>query len=84
MSAHLNTDALTFTATDALIKLDQTFRGTDDYMGITYFWHYEYRHFLRDASYARRRRVHAALLRAGLAVDAASPAHETLIRKITR
>jgi hypothetical protein len=84
MPALLNTDALTWAATNDLLKLDKTFRGTDDYMGIAYFWHYEYRHFLRDASYARRRRVHAALLRAGLDVAAASPAHDTIIRKITR
>ena len=34
---------------------------------------------LRDASIAMRRKVHKAFLKAGLAVDGASPAHEAIV-----
>ena len=34
MAAHLNTDAITATATEKLLALDRTFIGTDDYMGM--------------------------------------------------
>ena len=83
-AAQLDMDALTYTAFRALFKLDDTFCGTDDYMGIAYFWHHDYRHYLRDTSNARRQQVHKALLRAGIAVDGSSPAHETLIQQITQ
>ena len=79
MAAHLNTDVLTLNANTALLNLDRTFIGTDDYMGMAYFWDYEYRHDLRDASYARRRKVHTLLLAAGLDVGGESAAHRAII-----
>jgi len=78
---NLNTDALTLNASVAL--LDATFIGTADYMGMEYFWHHKYRHSLRDASYALRRRVHRALLTAGLAVDGEGTGHADLIERLT-
>ena len=76
---NLNTNLLTMDATTALINLDKTLIGTADYMGVAYFWNYTYRHYLRDTSYTVRRRVHAALLAAGLDVDGESPAHLAVI-----
>ena len=79
MTANLNTEMLTMKATTGLLALDKTFIGTEDYMGMAYFRHYEYRHYLRPMSYAVNRRVHRALLAAGLEVSEASPAHEAII-----
>jgi hypothetical protein len=81
---NLNTDRLTMDATTSLLNLDKTFIGTVDYMGVTYFWNYTYRHYLRDTSYTVRRRVHAALLAAGLDVDGESAAHISVIWNIVR
>ena len=64
-----------------LIKLDDTFIGTPNYMGIDYFWHSEYKHYLRDASPLKRVRVHHKLLKAGLKVDGCSKQHEQIIIK---
>ncbi len=77
--AAIDTDSLTWAATDALLSLDARFIGTPDYMGMAYFWAYEYRYPMRGASYGERRRVHAALLAAGLAVDGESDAHTAII-----
>ena len=82
MAAHLNTDALTATATEKLLALDRTFIGTDDYMGMAYFWSYTYRHSMRPASYAVCRRVHRAFRAAGLPVSGESPAHARIVTRI--
>ena len=78
-STDLEKLTLSCAADQALLNLDKTFIGTDDYMGMTYFWHYEYRHYLRDTSYARRRHVHTALLAAGLEVNGESKEHLAII-----
>jgi hypothetical protein len=77
----LNTETLTMKATSALLALDKTFIGTDDYMGMAYFWSYEYRHYMRPMTYAVNRRVHQALRAAGLAVDGDSAEHLAIILK---
>lgn len=79
----LNTETLTPTATRALLELDKTFIGTDDYIGMAYFWNYEYRHSMRPVSYATARRVHTVLLAAGLDVRHASSEHEAIIVEVT-
>lgn len=68
---------------EADLRHDQTLVGTPDYQGIAYFWNYGYRHYLRDASYGKCRRVHDAFLRAGLPLDGESPEHLAIIRRIT-
>ena len=62
-----------------LNKLDKEFRGTADYMGVAYFWNYDYRHALRDANATTRKLVHDRFLRAGLELSDASPAHEKIV-----
>ena len=54
--------------------------GTDQYAGIAYFWNYDYRHDLRDATPARRREVHAKLMAAGLSLYGFSDEHTAIIR----
>ena len=73
----------TFDAYLKVLKLDKTFIGTPNYMGVNYFWHHEYRHYLRDASECKRVRVHHKLLKAGLKVDGCSDLHEAIITKET-
>ena len=80
-NAMLNTETLTMKATHELLELDKTFIGTDDYMGMAYFWSYEYRHYMRPMTYAVNRRVHQALRAAGLAVDGDSAEHLAIILK---
>ncbi len=63
-----------------LMKLDRSFLGKpDDYMGIAYFWSHEYKHYLRDVSEHRRRLVHAAFVREGLALAGKSDRHEEIV-----
>ena len=71
----INLNAVSWKANEAVLNLDKSFVGTPDYMGVAYFWNYAYRHYLRDASIAQRRRVHKKMLDCGLAVDGASEMH---------
>ena len=54
----INLNTITFEALSKLYQLDKSFVGTPNYMGMAYFWNYEYRHYLRDMSNYRRRLVH--------------------------
>ena len=58
MMSKINLETITFEAFSKLLELDQSFVRTPNYMGIAYFWNYEYRHYLRDMSGYRRRLVH--------------------------
>lgn len=72
----INTETLTWEATEALLKLDAGFVGTEHYMGMAYFWNHEYRYPMRDASYHTRKIVHGRLLEMGIEVNGQSPAHD--------
>jgi len=78
----LNLEAISMQAYLALNRLDKTLIGTEDYIGVAYFWAWDYRYYLRDVSYAKRRQVHRTLLRDGLDVDSASDEHEAIIKDI--
>jgi hypothetical protein len=73
---------ISFKAYRTIRELDETFVGTPDYMGIAYFWNYEYRHSLRDAPAKKRRAVHEAFLKAHLAPADESPQHEAIVKKL--
>lgn len=81
MKLIIDTETISMELTKKLLELDNSLVGTKDYMGYTYFWSCEYKHALRDASYAQRQKVHNALLDAGLDVSAESKAHADIIRK---
>ncbi len=68
----------------ALKKLDDKFIGTDDYMGISYFWHHEYKFHLREATAPQCKMVHDAWLKAGLKLDEVSDEHERILNKIVK
>lgn len=63
-------------------KMDEGFIGTENYMGLAFFWNYEYRHTLRDASAAQLVKVHASFLANGLALDEDTEKHREIIREI--
>jgi hypothetical protein len=79
----LNLIALKPDAFDAIREADEKLIGTLAYMGVAWFWNNAYKHNLRGdirpISYATRRRIHKAWLKAGLAVDGESPAHEAIL-----
>ena len=66
-------------ALNAVVALDETLIGTADYMGLAFFWAYEYRHYLRDCTQPARCRVHDRLLADGLALDGESARHLQII-----
>jgi hypothetical protein len=72
---------LTQKAKDALIKLDEKFIGTDNYMGVAFFWNDDYKWWLRDAKAKVRRQVHAAFVKAKLKPDEYSPEHRAVVTK---
>jgi len=80
---NLNINALTNDAIDGLHALDKTFIGTKNYMGLAWFWNNEYKHYLRgdvkEITYLTRRRIHNAMLRAGLDVEGESEQHHAIV-----
>lgn len=80
---NLNINALTADAIDGLRVLDDKFVGTPNYIGIAWFWNNAYKHYLRGdikpISYLTRRRVHKAMLRAGLNVEGESEQHLAIV-----
>ena len=80
---NLNTETLTWEASLKLLNLDKTLVRTPDYMGLAYFWHHDFRHYLRDASYAKRRRIHNQWLKHGIDFDKPCDTAWNIVRKIT-
>jgi len=59
----INLNAISWGASGEIYKLDKKFIGTEDYMGVAYFWSHEYKHFLRDFTVSQRRRIHKKALK---------------------
>lgn len=53
--------------------------GSKKYMGFAWFWNYEYRHYLRDASYVTRQIIHDRLLDFDLELSGESSKHHLII-----
>lgn len=62
----INLNSISWGASGEIYKLDKSFIGTEDYIGIAYFWTHEYKHYLRDATISQRRRIHNKALTLGL------------------
>jgi len=73
---------ITFEAFDKIFKLDKTFVGTENYLGLAYFWAYGYRHYLRDCTMAKRRKIHKKWLQAGLNLEGISDQHLNIIKTV--
>lgn len=77
-----NSSYVTVDAFNAIFKLDKTFVGTGNYLGLAYFWAHEYRHYLRDCTMAKRRTVHKKWLQAGLNLEGISDKHLSIIKHV--
>ena len=64
-----------------LLKLDGTFIGTEDYMGLASFWNHDNEHGLRQANPLLRKRIHNEFLKNKLKVDGSSPKHVEILKK---
>jgi len=86
MSYHdvINFSSISSEAFKTIHKLDKSWIGSNNYIGLAYFWNYEYRHFLRDITTSKRRRIHTKLLQAGLDLSGASDAHLSIIRSVVK
>mgnify|MGYP003118270719 CR=1 FL=1 len=80
----INLNTTTVEATAELFKLDDTFVGTEHYMGLAYFWSTEYKHFLRDASISQRKRIHNQALKLNLDFTEAGIKQWELIGKVLK
>ena len=80
----INLNTTTWEATDALIQLDKKFIGSPSYMGLAYFWAYEYRHYLRDATVAQCKKVHKKWMEADLDFLETSQAHWDIIGEVLK
>lgn len=67
-----------------LLAVDEEWVGSEHYMGLAYYWNYEYRFHLRDATASQRVRVHRMLLDLGLALDGYSPAHTAVVESVIK
>lgn len=77
-----NSSYVTVDAFNAIFKLDKTFVGTRNYLGLAYFWAHEYRHYLRDCTMAKRRTVHKKWLQAGIDLEGVSDKHLSIIKAV--
>ncbi len=72
----------TFEAFDKIFKLDKTFVGSENYLGLAYFWAMEYKHYLRDCTMAKRRKIHKKWMQAGLDLTSTSDKHLSIIKTV--
>jgi len=62
----IDLNTATSNAINELFDLDKKFVGTHDYLGLAFFWGYEFKHWLRDCTVAERKKVHSEWLKQGL------------------
>jgi hypothetical protein len=65
-----------------LLAVDEEWVGSEHYMGLAYFWSYEFRFALRDATANQRVRVHREFLKDGLPLDGDSLEHWAIIARV--
>lgn len=78
----MNLDTITLEAYQKIYELDEKFIGTENYMGIAYFWHYAFRHYLRDATTEQRKKVHTKILNYNLCVTDETQIHWEIIKDV--
>ncbi len=61
----ISLETASFEAYSAIRKLDESYIGTENYLGLAYFWDHEIKHWMRDATIAKRKKIHELLLKAG-------------------
>jgi len=80
----INTNNITTKAFTDIYELDKQYVGTENYLGIAFFWNHEYRHYMRDISSAKRKKVHSLFLKENLDVVGKSNKHFEIIKKVTK
>jgi hypothetical protein len=80
----LNPNNFTTKSFSDIYELDRGYVGTENYLGVAFFWNFEYRHYLRDASTSKRKKVHSIFLKEGLDVRNKSDRHFEIIKKVTK
>jgi len=63
-------------------KRDEGYTGTPLYKGIAYYWAYKYRHYMRDATYSKRKLIHNKFLAEGLELTGETERHDEIINKV--
>ena len=85
MTYQINLNTTTPQATQKLYELDRSFINTRNYMGLSWFWHYDYKYTgLRECSVAKRKKVHKKLLQSGLNVNETSDKHFEIIMNLLK
>ncbi len=72
-------ETISFDAYKAIKKIDESFIGSDNYMGVAWFHNYEYRHDMRGLSIAKRKKIHDAMVKAGLDLSGIGQKHNTIM-----
>ena len=67
-----------------LLQSDKNFVGTENYIGLAYYWSHDYRHYLRDASPYVKRKVHNEFIKQQLDLVGSSDKNLSIIRKYTK
>lgn len=80
----INLNTITGEAFVKIHEIDQSFINTNNYLGLAYFWAYEYRHYLRDATIEQRKKVHKLFLKNNLIIDQTSEKHFNIIKSVTK
>ena len=75
----INLNKIPIDAYKAIWELDRQFVGTKNYLGVASFWCGEYKWVLREVSASVLIKVHHKMLKAGLALNEASPAHAEIV-----
>jgi len=73
---------ITFGARSKILNLDKSFIGSRHYMGLAYFWGADFKHTLRDISYAKRKKIHNDALEKGINFDKHNIDAWSLIAKV--
>ena len=81
LSSDYKLGQITIKGLHAMIELDKKFIGTEDYIGLASFWNHEYRYYLRDITYAKKRKIHKEWLKVGLDLEGISDQHFAIIKK---
>lgn len=68
---------------DPMLQADEAKLGTAEYTGHAWFWNHFYRHEMRQALPATRKKIHDALIAAGLKLDDEGQEHDRIITAIS-
>jgi hypothetical protein len=80
----ININNITTKAFCDIYDLDTKYVGTKNYLGLAFFWNREYRHYMRDISSAKRKKIHNLFIQNNLDIAGNSNKHFEIIKKVTK